>query len=83
MLTRRHKCLKDHRNWATYAKCAFPWVDSVSGDGPWACAAHCDSREVSLFGSKSEADAEAELQNGVGCCGGCTRDHRVFQLIGR
>lgn len=83
MLTMRHKCLKDHRNWATYAKCAFPWVDAADGDGPWASVSTCDTRQVKLFSTQAAANAEAGLQNKVGCCSRCNPDHRVVQLIGR
>ena len=76
---RLHRCERRHRSYRAFAQCVWPRY-YVDGEGPYALVNDCRPREVALYESKSDARKQKKLDDEVGCCGGCGRQHRVIHL---
>lgn len=65
---------------ATTAKRMFPRAAWITGDGPWACIAHCRATTVSLHRTQVSAETARDFIDAYGCGGRCTRDHVVANI---
>ncbi|MFD9077551.1 hypothetical protein [Streptomyces erythrochromogenes] len=89
---RQHYCERNHRNYRTFAQCAFSgadWVEAFdAGDElPYALVTYCrknyrfgDQRKVSLWTSRENAEICKEGIDRSGCGGGCSRHHEIIRL---
>lgn len=59
-------CTVQHRTWAARARCEWPWVAWVIGDGQWASVRTRRAVTVMLFGTRAEAQ-QAKAPARTGC----------------
>lgn len=77
---RRHNCTRRHRTYRTFAKCIWPRAHWISGNGPYAVAAHCRGTTVTLHADLETAEAALRAIDGGGCGGRCKRHHKLVRL---
>ena len=73
----QHRCNRHHRTYATWAHCTWPRAAWITGDGPYALLARCDTLTVMLF--KEETSAQ-ERMSGLQCGHACTGNHEIVRI---
>ncbi|MDZ8202087.1 hypothetical protein RZO50_11220 [Microbacterium sp. SSW1-59] len=83
---RRHKCSQNHREYHAWIKCKIGArrVLWVQGSGPYATISWCGAANdvsVTLHGNAADALAALKQINRLGCCGRCTGNHQVVEVV--
>ncbi|MEV5301300.1 hypothetical protein [Amycolatopsis methanolica] len=90
---RQHNCARQHRTFATFAKCAFQQkgipVQAI-GEGEYATVSTCNrtysipsyrrTTSVHMFATAEEAERAKAIIDSSGCGGLCRRQHEVVRL---
>lgn len=80
-------CNKSHRKYKAFVRCFIPNAGIVSGDGPFALIAWCNSpsrrvpRQPSASLWKDPESALHAMANMGGCGGGCVGKHEIVELV--
>ena len=77
---RRHRCTRTHRDTHTWLRCALGGVEWITGRGSFAVVAYCRSTTVTVWPTADAARAALDVIDETGCCGRCTRRHRLIPL---
>src|SRR5207237_31990 len=69
----KHWCGRRHREWLTLARCIYPRLEHLGGDGRYASlsCAYRETRTVALHNSREAAEAAVRRIDETGCGGGC------------
>jgi hypothetical protein len=58
----------------------FPDAACIAGNGQFAVVTHCRQTTVALWDNEEEAREAYNMIAKSGCCGKCTRDHRLIKM---
>jgi hypothetical protein len=85
------RCGRAHRSWRAVAMCRWPRALWISGDPPisgpcYASVSDCPCfRRVGLtailYATRAEAEAAKRVIDATACGGGCSRQHRVVEVM--
>ena len=81
VIYREHNCTRQHRTYATMAKCLWPRAVWVNGEGPYATVAYCNGNtSIQLHEALEEARASMAQIDATGCGSRCGRRHKLLRL---
>jgi hypothetical protein len=78
---RQHNCTSRHRTYRKTAECIWRRAEWITGEGPYACLAHCRVLTVQLYKSAEAAEAAKVTIDDTACGGMCRGEHEIIEIV--
>lgn len=75
-----HQCPRTHRTPRALARCAFPHLAYITGEGAHAVIVTCGTGHMRLHPTTTDARADLAQLTARGCCTRCTGEHTLARL---